>query len=251
MRQLKKQKNKRMKQIRIHYFQHVPFEGLGFIGTWANQNKHQLTATKFYEDYQFPDLSELDWLIVMGGPMGVYDDKKFPWLATEKEFIQKAIQTDKTVIGICLGSQLIASALQAKVYPNTKKEIGWFPLTKTDAGQKHILLKEIPDLFTTFHWHGDTFDFPDGATHLLQTEICPNQAFLYNDKVLGLQFHLEVTPQTLTAMTDNCRHELIADDFIQTENEILNQADLCKYSNTYLSSILTKLAGENKKSGSE
>jgi GMP synthase-like glutamine amidotransferase len=235
-----------MKPIRIHYFQHVPFEGLGFIETWATLNKNQLTATKFYEDDQFPDLSELDWLIVMGGPMGVYDHKKYPWLVTEIEFIQKAIQAGKTVIGICLGSQLIASALRAKVYPNIKKEIGWFPLTKTDEGQKHTLIQEIPEPFTTFHWHGDTFDIPAGATHLLQTGICPNQAFLYNNKVLGLQFHLEVTPQTLRAMTNNCRHELIADDFIQTENEILNQADLCNNSNTCLTSILNKIAGKNQ-----
>lgn len=234
-----------MKQLRIHYFQHVAFEDLGYVETWAEQNNYQLTATKFYEQHQLPDLSSIDWLIVMGGPMGVYDNVKFPWLINEIEFIQKSIQADKTVIGICLGAQLIASALGAKVYPNTKKEIGWFPLTKTEAGQNHYLLKDLPDLFTTFHWHGDTFALPIDAIHLLQTDICPNQAFLYRKKVLGLQFHLEVIPKTLTSMTKNCEHELIKDEFIQSSDEILSQTDLCTYSNCYLTSILTKLTAED------
>lgn len=231
-----------MKQLHIHYLQHVAFEGLGFIETWANENQHILSSTKFYEEFTFPNLADFDWLIIMGGPMGVYDEEKYPWLIAEKNFIFKAIKAQKTVIGICLGSQLIASALGTKVYPNKNKEIGWFPLTKTYEGKEHSLLNDLPDEFFSFHWHGDTFDLPKDATHLLKTNICPNQAFLYRNKVLGLQFHFEVTPQTLKALTDNCRYELKADDFIQTENEILRQADLCKQSNEYLKSILTKLA---------
>ncbi len=239
-----------MKQLRIHYFQHIAFEDLGYIEAWARQNNHQLTATKFYEKHKLPDPSNIDWLIVMGGPMGVYDNDKFPWLINEIKFIQNVIQTDKTVIGICLGAQLIASALGAKVYPNIKKEIGWFPLTKTEAGRMHNLLKDLPDQFTTFHWHGDTFNLPNEAINLLQTDICPNQAFLYKKKVLGLQFHLEVMPQTLTSLTNNCESELIKDDFIQSSNEILSQTELCSYSNCYLTSILNKLTAADKNASS-
>ncbi|MBI5808934.1 MAG: type 1 glutamine amidotransferase [Ignavibacteriales bacterium] len=236
-----------MKQLRIHYFQHVTFEGLGYIETWATQNGHLLSSTKFFEDeFTFPNLCDFDWLIIMGGPMGVYDEEQYTWLKSEKEFILKNIEAQKTVIGICLGSQLLASALGAKVFPNKKKEIGWFPLTKTNEGKANNLLNDLPDEFTTFHWHGDTFDLPSGATHLLKTDICNNQAFLYKENVLGLQFHLEVTPQTLISMIDNGRHELKADDFIQTEAEILKQADHCYLSNEYLSNILTKLADKDK-----
>ena len=211
------------------------------LNKWASKNNHELFSTKFYGDFTLPKITSFDWLIVMGGPMGVYDYGKFPWLNTEIEFIQQAIQADKTVIGICLGSQLIAAALGAKVYSNTKKEIGWFPLFKTKAGKQHALLNELPDYLTSFHWHGDTFDLPKDSAHLLRTKACANQAFLYNDKVLGLQFHLEVTPQTLKEITVNCRHELIPQSYIQSEQEILTNTDFCKKSNDYLDSILTKL----------
>ncbi|MGL4630590.1 MAG: type 1 glutamine amidotransferase [Leadbetterella sp.] len=228
-----------MKQLRIHCFQHVAFEGLGYIETWANQCNHMVTSTKFFESYHFPELANLDWLIVMGGPMGVYETDQYPWLSQEKEFIKKAIDGRKIVIGICLGSQLIASALGAKVYPNTQKEIGWFPLSKTK--QKHNLTGSFPDTFTTLHWHGDTFDLPTNAVHLLQTDICPNQAFVYEDRVLGLQFHLEVTPKALKAMIENCRHELIPDEYIQTEEEIQDQREYFNQSNRLLERILDKL----------
>ena len=233
-----------MEQIRIHYFQHVAFEGLGYIETWANQNNYKLTATKFFEPYQFPELTDFDWLIVMGGTMGVYDTNKYTWLNEEKAFIRNAIDSNKVIIGICLGAQLIASALGAKVYANNQKEIGWFPLTKTS--QEHYLLKEFSGNFTTLHWHSDTFDLPKNAVHLLQTDICSNQAFIYNDKVLAFQFHLEVTPQTLNAMTENCRHELIKADYIQSENEILKQREFCNQSNNLLTIILNKLVEADK-----
>ncbi len=97
-----------MKPVRIHYFQHVAFEGLGHIETWAKQHKHKLTATNFFENHILPDLTEFDWLIIMGGPMSVYDIQNHPWIKEEIDFIQKAIRGQKTVIGICLGSQLIA-----------------------------------------------------------------------------------------------------------------------------------------------
>lgn len=231
-----------MRSLRIHYLQHVAFEGLGYIETWANQNKYPLTSTRYYESWKLPELSAFDWLIIMGGPMGVYDENKFFWLSEEKAFIEKTIRANKTVIGICLGAQLIATALGARVYPNTKKEIGWFPVTKTTASENHFLFKDLPDTCPVFHWHGDTFDLPDGAVHLLQTSICPHQAFIWNKKVLGLQFHLEVTPQTLTSMIDNCRQELIRDTFVQNEKEISNCSGLCESSNLYLKNILTQLA---------
>jgi GMP synthase-like glutamine amidotransferase len=231
-----------MKQLRIHCFQHVAFEGLGYIETWATQNGHILSSTKFFEEeFTFPNLSDFDWLIIMGGPMGVYNEEKYAWLKSEKEFIRNSIEADKTVIGICLGSQLIASALGAKVYPNKEKEIGWFPLTKTNEGKANPFISDLPDEFTTFHWHGDTFDLPNGATHLLKTDICPNQAFLYKDNVIGLQFHLEVTEQTIALMLENGASELKNSNFIQSIEEIQTGKRYIGQSNEIMKTILEQL----------
>ena len=213
-----------MKKLRIHYLQHVPFEGLGCIADWVSIKGHSLSATKFYENNQLPELSDFDWLIVMGGPMGVYDENKFGWLAGEKEFIRTAIQAGKTVIGICLGAQLIASSLGAKVYSNGKKEIGWYPILPTENGLVVHLLGENLDPFHVFHWHGDTFDLPLGAHRLASSEACLNQAFLFNHKVLGLQFHFEVTEKSLHQMITFCGDELVIGRYVQSAEMILNNA---------------------------
>ena len=105
--------------MKIHYFQHVPFEGLGNIEDWIKSKGHTLSSTHFFKNDTLPQLSEIDWLIVMGGPMNVYEENLYPWLAAEKKFIAKAINEGLRVLGICLGAQLIAAALGAKVYPNT------------------------------------------------------------------------------------------------------------------------------------
>jgi len=114
-----------MPHLRIHYLQHVSFEGLGSIAEWVTSNGHELTSTQFFINSYLPEPADIDWLIIMGGPMGVYDEDKYEWLTAEKQFIKKAIDAGKTVIGICLGAQLIAKVLGAKVYPNQKRAIGW------------------------------------------------------------------------------------------------------------------------------
>ena len=120
-----------MKRLRIHYLQHVTYEGLGSIEEWISSSGHSLTVTRFFESTDLPEMSDFDWLIIMGGGMGVNDDKLYPWLAEEKKFIRQSIDAGKTVLGICLGSQLVSTALGAKVYPNKEKEIGWFDIDFT------------------------------------------------------------------------------------------------------------------------
>ncbi|UKJ06605.1 type 1 glutamine amidotransferase [Solitalea lacus] len=208
--------------MRIHYFQHVPFEGLGFIETWINEKGFQLSHTKFFENELMPDLNEIDWLIVMGGPMGVYDEEQYPWLKAEKEFILQAIKADKIVLGICLGAQLIAESLGAKVYPNKFKEIGWFPVEVFEATHKFNFPQ---NRITVFHWHGDTFDMPEGATLAASSRACINQAFRFKKNVVGLQFHLETTSESLYAMIENCGDELISNAFIQSAAQIINNTD--------------------------
>ncbi len=231
-----------MKKLSIHTFMHVPFEGLGCIEAWIMKNEHKLTFTRFYEEFTLPDSDEIDWLIVMGGPMGVYDIETYPWLKEEKEFIQKFIQKGKTVLGICLGSQLIASALGAKVYPNKQKEIGWYNLKLTEQGKDHPIFSAFENEFPVFHWHGDTFDLPAESIHLVSSDLCTNQAFLLKNNVLGLQFHFEVTSKSLNEMVENGMNELIEGDTIQSAEQILKQTGFIETNNLKMFRILDYLA---------
>jgi GMP synthase (glutamine-hydrolysing) len=202
--------------LNIHYFQHVPFESLGSIQQWTESHRHSLSVTQFFHNSTLPKIEDIDWLIVMGGPMGVYDEDMFPWLIKEKEFILEAIRQDKKVLGICLGAQLIASSLGAKVYPNAQKEIGWFPVQLTAAGKATPIFQSFPGQFEVFHWHGDTFDLPEGAHWLIESDACKHQAFSFGKHVLGLQFHLEVRPDNIEMLIQNCGNELREAKYIQT-----------------------------------
>lgn len=231
-----------MKTVRIHYLQHVPFEGLGYIEDWALQNGHTLTATKFYEHYTIPDIKNVDWLIIMGGPMGVYDEAEYSWLKNEKKLIREAIESGKVVIGICLGSQLIAEVLGAKVFANNEKEIGWFDVSLTKQGEQHPLFEGFNITFPVFHWHGDTFKLPNNAIHLIESKGCKNQAFIYGERILGLQFHLEVTPLAMKEMVKQGKDELQSGRFTQNEQEILNSLNKTMQTNHLLKQILDRLA---------
>jgi len=231
-----------MKPLRIHYLQHVPFEGLGYIETWANENEHILTATKFYKNVIFPELSDFDWLIVMGGPMGVYEEGIFNWLAEEKSFIKTCIDAGKKVLGICLGAQLIAVCLGAKVVLAKNKEIGWFPVFPTDECKKlawfYELFKDNP---IVFHWHGDQFEIPNNCSKLLVSEAITNQAFSYDDNVIGLQFHLEVTEQTTALMLEKGTSDLTNSRFVQPIEDIRIGKQYIGHCNKIMKTILEHL----------
>lgn len=216
-----------MQRLRIHHIQHVPFEGLGLIASWIDLHQHLHTQTHIYKNEILPSVNEIDVLIVMGGPMSVNDDATIAWIAAEKAFIKQAIDAGKIVMGICLGAQFIASVLGATVYKNSQKEIGWFPLQKMEISPTNSTsLSETITLLlsnqTVFHWHGETFQLPENAIGLLSSEACVNQAFLYRDSVLGLQFHVEMDETSIDTIVDNCRAELIPSEYIQTE-EIIKQ----------------------------
>ena len=234
-----------MKHLRVHYFQHISFEGLGNIEAWCHENEHTLTSTKFYENPTLPALAEIDWLIIMGGSMGVHDEKKYNWLADEKQFIKEAIAARKIIIGICLGSQLLAKVLDAKVYTNEYKEIGWFPVHFTQEAMDNKLFSGISNPIDVFHWHGDTFNLPENAVHLAQSEACKNQAFIYNENVLGIQFHLEMTKESLNEMIKNGKSELIKGKYIQSEEEIRSQENYIEKNKQILFIILDRLARQD------
>ncbi len=234
-----------MNRLRIHSFQHVPFEGLGSIAGWVKRHNHSLTGTQFFEpDHPLPFMEEIDWLIVLGGPMGVHDEDTHPWLKAEKAFIREMIQAGKVVVGICLGTQLIAHVLGARVYPNPEKEIGWFPVQFMN--RKTPLLEGLPEQLTVFHWHSDTFELPAGALHFSRTDACPHQAFLYGQKVLGLQFHLEATPETVRQMLEHGGEKLLDRPWIQPEGQMLVLGFYSIRSNRVLYRLLDRLwAGGN------
>ena len=206
--------------MRAHYLQHVPFEGLGSIAPWLEAVGYEITNTRFFESAKFPDPKKIDLLVVMGGPMSVNDEGDFPWLVSEKQFIREAINSGKTVLGICLGAQLIASAIGARVYRNHVKEIGWFPIHGMLSNKTSIF--SFPPSMKVFHWHGETFDLPSGAVRLAKSDVCENQAFQFGKSVIGLQFHLETTPKAAREIVANCRDELTPSKYVQGEEEIMS-----------------------------
>jgi GMP synthase (glutamine-hydrolysing) len=223
--------------MKLHWLQHVPFEGLGYIEDWAAERGFSISCTRLYqEEDEFPDFADFDWLVVMGGPMGINDYNDYPWLTEEKEFIGTALDEEKTVIGICLGAQLIADVLGANVYPGPHKEIGWFPLHRSvDAPEW------FPEAVTAFHWHGDTFDLPEGAVHLASSEAFENQGFIYLNRVLGLQFHMESTSESIEDLITHCGDELTEGSYVQTPPEIRSANSNIHSINTALSRLLDHL----------
>ena len=207
--------------MRIHHLQHVPFEGLGYMEPVLRQKGHTLTATHLYNGQRLPPVEDFDWLIVMGGPMGVSDEDQYPWLRAEKAFVKEAIAAGKIVLGICLGAQLIADILGGRVYKNQHREIGWFNIKWAPEAAESILAEAVPGEAEVFHWHGDTFEIPEGARRLASSAACVNQGFIKSDRIVGLQFHLETTKQSAAALMENCRDELDSSRYVQTEAEML------------------------------
>lgn len=201
--------------MNVHILQHVSFEGIGSIDKWLNQRNANVSYTRFYESTDLPALPEIDLIIIMGGPMSVHDELECPWLVEEKKFLREAIKAGIPMLGICLGAQLLASALGAEVYKCSQKEIGWFDIAKVpNTGF------QFPDTITVFHWHGETFTLPEGAVQLARSAACEQQAFQYGKNIIGLQFHLETTQETIVLMVENCHEELVADIFIQPESVV-------------------------------
>ena len=199
--------------LRVQVFQHVAFEGLGSMESWFRGRGHTLSQVRWYEGQTAQGARsaagpEADWLVVMGGPMGVHDEAELPWLREEKRAIEAALKRGAAVLGVCLGAQLLAHVLGAEVAPNRAKEIGWFPVDLSPEAAGTWLGRVFPPRFTPFHWHGDTFGIPHGAVALGRSEACANQGFLHGENALGLQFHPEVTPEGLAGLMAHCGPEL-------------------------------------------
>ncbi len=207
---------------KIHVVQHVGFEDPGFITDWVLERGHKMAHTRFYLGDDLPGTEDFDLLVVMGGPMGVGDTEKYPWLLREKAFLKSCLKSGKKMLGICLGAQLLAEALGAEVYPNPYKEIGWFPIQK-EAFSRHAVLSLFPEnTLPAFHWHGDTFDLPAKAVPLFSSEATRNQAFVWDNRVYALQFHWEVKSENIRLLIKNGGIDLEnPGPFVQSPEEML------------------------------
>ena len=229
--------------MNVHALFHVAFEGLGSIDSWVKDRGHQLTQTHLYHTDSLPAPDSVDFLVIMGGPMSVNDFHSFPWLAEELTYVQSFLKTGKPVLGICLGAQMIAKALGASIYANSQREIGWFPIQSIPESLPTDWEGFWPFTSTVFHWHGETFDLPAGAQRLCYSQACQNQAFLYNNNVLGLQFHFEMTPQTIEAMYVHSAQDLnVPGPFIQVARNLDMESLYLESNRTCLWALLDKLA---------
>jgi GMP synthase (glutamine-hydrolysing) len=177
---------------RIIVFQHVAYEPLGTLDPLIRSQKHRVRYVNFGRTPNaIPSIEGYDALIVLGGPMNIGEEKEYPHLETEKRLIKQAIERDMAVLGICLGAQLIAAAMGAKVYKAEQSEIGWYPMNATEIGGNDPVVGNFDDEEKIFQWHGFTFDLPPHAELLVKGRQLPNQAFRIKHNVYGFQFHLE------------------------------------------------------------
>jgi len=229
--------------MRIRCFQHEPFEGMGSMAPWFRGRGHEIASTHLYRGEPLPMLDDFDWLVVMGGGMSVNDEHALPWLVPEKALVRGAIAAGKRVLGVCLGAQLIASALGARVYKNAVNEIGWWKLTREPEAAGHPLGAALPDGSEVFQWHGETFDLPPGAVRLARSEACLNQAIAVGPRVLGLQFHLETTEGSARELIAGSAGDLAnPGPFVQAPAAMLARPERFLALNTRMAALLAALA---------
>jgi GMP synthase-like glutamine amidotransferase len=227
--------------MRMAVLQHVEFEGPAAVADWAAARGVPLRLFPLHRDATLPSLSDFDMLTVMGGPMSVNDEARLGWLGPEIALVREAIAAEKLVLGTCLGAQIIAKASGARVYPGSAKEIGWFPIQRTAAS--HPCFDALPGSFTPFHWHGETFDLPHEAKLLATSKMTETQAFAVGERVLGLQFHMEATEESVRELLNSAAQEIGHGVFEQQPDTILAHLSQCARLRPLLDTVLDRLTG--------
>ncbi len=224
----------------ILYLQHVPFETPRTILDWARERGHRIKGVHLYQGDPLPQETP-DFLVIMGGPMSVHDQEEYPWLAAEKDYLRGMLAQEIPILGVCLGAQLLAEALGARVEKNPVKEIGWFPVQLKEAALEHPWFRDFPREFPAFHWHGETFSLPEGALHLASSEACVNQAFVWKDRVLALQFHLEMTPEGAEDLLRHSASDLVPGPYVQSPEEIRGKPEFYELTRSLLFRLLDRM----------
>lgn len=223
--------------MKIACLLHAPFEGPGTIAAWAARRGHEFRTVNVYGDEALPELESFDLLVVMGGPMSVHDEAGLGWMKREKALVRRCLEAERFVLGVCLGSQMLAEALGGRVYRNRHKEIGWFAVERT-AGSG--LLAGLPERFTAFHWHGETYDLPPGTALAARSLGCAVQAFEF-EKGLGLQFHLEMTAEGIAALARECAADIGRGPYEQTAEEMVAGSGECAEMAGRMAAILDRI----------
>jgi len=227
--------------MRVHWLQHAAHEGLGAIGPWLRERGARVQGTCLHEGEPLPRADDFDWLVVMGGPMNIYEHERYPWLVPEKQLINDACVMNKKVLGICLGAQLLADTLGGRTTTAAEPEIGWFDVNLTAEGARSELFQGFPGNFPVFHWHSDTFALPPGSPALLRSAVCANQAFAaHGGRAVGLQFHLEVQQAELA---DWLREDTPQPRrHVQTAQEMLREPARFENAARLLRTLLSRMA---------
>lgn len=210
---MEKSEQKRQSAATVTLLQHIDCETPGIISQCMQSADIDMRWIRTFESEPIPaDMDGQAGLIVMGGPMSVYDHEQFPFLLKEQRLIEAALKDDKPVLGVCLGSQLLAATLGAEVKSGTQKEIGWHPVALFEAAAADRLCSGLPPRFTGFHWHGDVFDLPNGSIALAASDLTPCQGFRYGSTAWGFLFHMEVTETIIKDLVREFRQELTAEN---------------------------------------
>ncbi len=218
--------------------QHTDNPGITYLPQWAEHQGHAWECILVPSANELPRLSEVDCLVVLGGPMSAWEEDRHPWLRKEKRLIERFVQAGKPVLGICLGAQLLADVLGARTYKGAHKEIGWFTAELTREIRQTWLGEALPVRFETFLWHADSYELPDGAARIARSDAFENQGFIWK-QTLGLQFHLEVIPEWVNMLANRDAKELVAAPYVQTADVILGKpASLYRHNNALMNALL-------------
>lgn len=211
--------------MKVLIIKHIDIEGPGTIAEFLDDENIPYEVIDIFNGESLPDsLSNTSAILVLGGPMNVYEEDKYPFLKDENEFLKEAIEKDLPTLGFCLGAQLIAKAKGATVKKAPEKEIGWFKISLNSNGLNDPLFQGFPDEIDVFQWHGDTFEIPEGAHKLAESELCPNQAFRIGNNIYGLQFHVEVTEKMIQQWLDAYKDEIDSLKGLVNPNRVMSDA---------------------------
>lgn len=218
---------------KIWVIQHHPVENLGTIAEALEGAALAWQYVRVFDGHPVPaDMKGAGGLILMGGPQSVYDESDFPTLKAELHLIESALKEGRPILGVCLGSQILAAALGAKVYKGSRREIGWYPVRLSADAKEDRLLSGVPENFTAFHWHGDIFDTPKDTVALASSEISPVQAFRYGDKAYGFLCHFEVNEASVNAMvrefTDASKHASLREEILDGIDNVEPLAEIAE-----------------------
>lgn len=232
--------------MRIHCLLHSALGGDIHLPEWAARRGHSWVETLVPETGGLPRPDDADCLVVLGGPMSAWQERRYPWLTAEKRTIESFLDAGRPVLGICLGAQMLADILGARTYRGALPEVGWHRVRATRESRAHPLASLLPEEIETFLWHGDSFDIPNGALRIARSDAFENQGFLWGS-VMALQFHLEVRPDWVRRLVERDADQLVETGFVQSRSRVLGQRDeVYRENNALMDKLLDRWLAEDR-----